>query len=238
MHTDERRDNGPQPMITGAIPVPMEAKKSKLPIILVFAAGFLAAVLIFGIFAAAGRIRHSAQGVTITEGIQIVHQMDSAVLTPIRSSDVNNLQFAIEDVRAMEVTTTSGRINVAFHGEDFISTHCSSGASHSLDDGLLNLSSVSGNFTILLPEDALDALSLRSVSGRVEVDGISRANTVFAHNLSIRTTSGRINLNNLAVPGNLEATSVSGRINISNILSDAQNTNLSSTSGRIVADYP
>ena len=231
MHTEERHDNGPRHEVVTAVPVYPEKRKSRMPIILAFAAGFLVALLLLGSHFAAGRFMQATRGAA-----GAAHVNTTGILTAITSSDVNNLRFAAADVNVIEVSTTSGRINVAFHGEDFISAHCSSSSSHSLDGGVLSLSSVSGNFTILLPENAVDSLSLRSVSGRIEVNGISRANTVFANGFNIRTTSGRINLNNLAVPGNLDVTSVSGRINISNVLSDAGNTNLSSTSGRIVAD--
>ncbi|MCL2376621.1 MAG: DUF4097 domain-containing protein [Defluviitaleaceae bacterium] len=233
MHTEERYDNGPAPTTMGATPVHTEKKRSKGPIILAFVAGFLVAGLLLGAHMAvttvSGVVRTATESTT-------VHQVYAPSLTPIRSSDVNNLRFSTVDVDIIEVSTTSGRINVAFHGEDFISAHCSSGATHSLDGGWLSLNSISGNFTILLPENSVDALRLNSISGRITVEGISRSNAVLTQNLDIRTTSGRINMENLAVPGVLYVSSVSGRINISNVLSDVDNTTLFTRTGRVNAD--
>ena len=231
MHTEERHGNGPEPTTIGAIPVQTETKRSKKPIILAFAAGFLVAILIFGAHFTVGSIGRMARTTTTVHQVAV-----TPVLTLVTSADVNNLRFAAADVSVIEVSTTSGNINIAFHGEDFISAHCSSGASHNLDGDLLSLNSISGNFTILLPEDSVNTLRLSSLSGRVTVEGVSRSNAVLTQNLEIRTTSGRVNMSDLAVPGTLYVSSISGRINASNVLSDVDNTSLTSRTGRINAD--
>jgi len=218
-----------------------EAKKPANSIILPFLAGFLAASLLLGGLVV-GWVAWQWQG-TISREHMLVEETELDVvtamlefLTPVRSSDVNNLQFSTDEINNITVQTTNGSINVTFHDEDFISIHCSQSSSHTVTDTYFSARSLHGTFTIMLPESTLDTLTLNTTNGRINIDGAEEGNVILAENLRLGSVNGNINLTNLAVPGSLSASTTNGSIIAHNTLSDAENTSLSTTFGRIISD--
>lgn len=232
MHPEQPQDNGIPP---GATPASKKEGFSIAQMVLLFFAGALSASFIFGAFTIAGAIRYrsSTSDVVYEDEAIVVVQPAIPLLTPVVSSDVNNLRFEASEIGMLSVTTSSGRINVQFHDEDIINIHSSRTAGHQIDGNMLSINGVSGNVTITMPMNALHTLTLITASGRVNVSGDGNDNTVLMQNLYIYTASGNVELKNLAVPEDLFISTASGRITTTNVISDASRTSLLSISGRI-----
>jgi len=220
MHDGDRRDNGQR---FEATPVHDVKKKSKIPIILAFAGGILAAALVLSVFTSVGVSRPS-------------QALNAVNLVPIVTTDANYMRFGTGEVSSISVTALNGSVDIRMHGENFISVRGTAGATHEASDGAITLNSRNGSFTILLPEIVLDMLDVDARNGRVEISGAANNNTVLAENLNVQTRNGGISVSDLAVPGNLELETRNGSINVRNVLSDEGNTRLHTRNGSINAD--
>ncbi|MCL2361299.1 MAG: DUF4097 family beta strand repeat-containing protein [Defluviitaleaceae bacterium] len=98
-----------------------------------------------------------------------------------------------------------------------------------VDGGDIQVRTTSGRIRV---EGGFSNLTAQSTSGRIQV----RDNNHTAENLSLRTTSGSISVENIRHLNELHAQATSGRISVSNIQSEMDTVNLHTTSGRISAE--
>jgi DUF4097 and DUF4098 domain-containing protein YvlB len=168
---------------------------------------------------------------------------------------VDDLSFALRDVRVLDVALRTTEIEVAAHNGNDIRITYTPPANADFNQPLYDFNPITGrleifpeyrnfswvgvgiNFqndklTIYLPRgmgDALDELNLASATGRVSVT----YSGVVAKNAAISSTTGRVNLNDFETSGNLNATATTGRMSLNRIT--AQNLTTGSTTGRIEA---
>ncbi|MCL2854216.1 MAG: hypothetical protein FWE21_01195 [Defluviitaleaceae bacterium] len=229
MDKHDPRSNDPRPDFK---PIPIHDPKPAKKPILYFVAGFLLASLVGGAaftigigFSQSSDVQHTSLVAHYDTVFDVVQEIQApietitaiAALTPLTSTDVNNLRFAAEDVTSMHITTQFGDITIGLHDEDFISVHSTQTAAHNHDknSGTLWLDGVFGNFVILLPSSSDPSLQ----------------------NLRINSPYGDVFLTNLVVAGTFDVQIEFGTINTTNILSNPDTTNIRTGDfGRFVAN--
>jgi DUF4097 and DUF4098 domain-containing protein YvlB len=191
-------------------------------------------------------------GFSINEfGSQIAKFLESGNLPIIGDNTLTQefsrtYTFSIDDAREISVDTSIGDVTVISHDGDEvvvdITGRVSSGYRGTLEtafsrDGkvtveVLKDSSLSGllgqneaKIVISIPDTALEAMSVSSVSGKVDIDGIE------AGSLKVRTVSGSMELTGIE-SGRLDAGSVSGSIAADGSFG-RDGSDISTTSGRV-----
>ncbi len=191
-------------------------------------------------------------GFSINEfGSQIAKFLESGNLPIIGDNTLTKefsrtYTFSIDEAREISVDTSIGDVTVISHDGDEvvvdITGRVSSGYTGTLEtafsrDGkvtveVLKDSSLSGllgqneaKIVISIPDTALEAMSVSSVSGKVDIDGIE------AGSLRMKTVSGSIELSGIEAI-RLDAGSVSGSIAADGSFG-IDGTDISTTSGRV-----